>query len=184
MQWALDHRNQTRPRVTQERDEKPMSTTHKALAAWVEEVAALTTPDKIHWVTGAPEEIDGQLCLSSPYVEGQTLREELQGQALAWERASRIAADLAHAWGAAHQQGISLTGLSPDSVIVTPDGHALLSELALLPLPRPLVQVGSRMVAGAPAYLAPEVARGEPPTPASGRPGRTRWPASPARRAP
>ena len=58
MQWALDHRNQTRPRVTQERDEKPMSTTHKALAAWVEEVAALTTPDKIHWVTGTPEEID------------------------------------------------------------------------------------------------------------------------------
>ncbi len=35
-----------------------MSTTHKALAAWVEEVAALTTPDKIHWVTGTPEEID------------------------------------------------------------------------------------------------------------------------------
>ncbi|HMT31896.1 MAG TPA: phosphoenolpyruvate carboxykinase (GTP) [Dermatophilaceae bacterium] len=45
-------------RWTQERDEEPMSTTHKALAAWVEEVAALTTPDKIHWVTGTPEEID------------------------------------------------------------------------------------------------------------------------------
>ncbi len=35
-----------------------MSTTHKGLAAWVEEVAALTTPDKIHWVTGTQEEID------------------------------------------------------------------------------------------------------------------------------
>ena len=35
-----------------------MSTTHKGLAAWVEEVAALTTPDSVHWVTGTPEELD------------------------------------------------------------------------------------------------------------------------------
>ncbi len=137
----------------------------RRLAQAVDQAANLISPQIMR--PRAPEEIDGQLCLASPYVEGKTLREELQGQALAWERARRIAADLAHAWGAAHQQGLSLTGLSPDSVIVTADGHALLSELALLPLPRPLVQVGSRMVAGTPAYLAPEVARGEPPTPAS-----------------
>ena len=35
-----------------------MSTTHKALAAWVDEVAAMTKPDKIHWVTGTKDEID------------------------------------------------------------------------------------------------------------------------------
>ncbi|WP_414632805.1 phosphoenolpyruvate carboxykinase (GTP) [Arsenicicoccus sp. UBA7492] len=33
-----------------------MSTTHKKLAAWVEEIAALTTPDQIHWITGTDEE--------------------------------------------------------------------------------------------------------------------------------
>ncbi|WP_392468254.1 phosphoenolpyruvate carboxykinase (GTP) [Arsenicicoccus cauae] len=33
-----------------------MSTTHKKLAAWVEEIATLTTPDQIHWITGTDEE--------------------------------------------------------------------------------------------------------------------------------
>ncbi len=33
-----------------------MSTTHKKLAAWVDEIAALTTPDQIHWITGTDEE--------------------------------------------------------------------------------------------------------------------------------
>ncbi len=35
-----------------------MSTTHKELAAWVDEVAAMCQPDSVHWVTGTPEEID------------------------------------------------------------------------------------------------------------------------------
>ena len=35
-----------------------MSTTHKGLAAWVEEVAALCKPASIHWVTGTPEEME------------------------------------------------------------------------------------------------------------------------------
>ncbi|MCH8611638.1 phosphoenolpyruvate carboxykinase (GTP) [Arsenicicoccus dermatophilus] len=35
-----------------------MSTTHQKLAAWVDEIAALTTPDEIHWVTGTDEESD------------------------------------------------------------------------------------------------------------------------------
>ena len=36
-----------------------MSTSHKELAAWVDEVAALCQPDSVHWVTGTPEEIEG-----------------------------------------------------------------------------------------------------------------------------
>ena len=32
------------------------STTHAGLARWVAEVAALTTPDEVRWVTGSPEE--------------------------------------------------------------------------------------------------------------------------------
>jgi phosphoenolpyruvate carboxykinase (GTP) len=33
-------------------------TTHKRLIAWVEEVAALTQPDDIHWCDGSAEEYD------------------------------------------------------------------------------------------------------------------------------
>ena len=32
------------------------STSHGRLAAWVAEVAALTTPDRISWVTGSDQE--------------------------------------------------------------------------------------------------------------------------------
>src|ERR1700674_5394511 len=38
---------------------RPQSTTkHGRLQAWVEEVAALTTPDEIHWCDGSAEEYE------------------------------------------------------------------------------------------------------------------------------
>ena len=33
-----------------------MTTTHKRLAAWVDEVARLTTPDQVPWVPGYEQE--------------------------------------------------------------------------------------------------------------------------------
>ena len=44
-------------------------TTHKELAAWVEEIAALTTPDAIHWVDGSEAERD---TLNQVLVDGGT----------------------------------------------------------------------------------------------------------------
>ena len=36
----------------------PATTTHKGLRAWVDEVAAHTQPDDIHWCDGSDEEYD------------------------------------------------------------------------------------------------------------------------------
>ena len=44
-------------------------TSHAGLAAWVDEVAALTTPDAIHWVDGSDEEWD---LLTTRLVDGGT----------------------------------------------------------------------------------------------------------------
>jgi len=45
---------QTRP--TTQDDPEPAPTTHQGIRAFVDEVAALTTPDRIHWCTGSDEE--------------------------------------------------------------------------------------------------------------------------------
>ena len=37
-------------------DERAGGTTHEGLQAWVDEVAAMTTPDRIEWVTGSDAE--------------------------------------------------------------------------------------------------------------------------------
>ena len=48
-----------------------MSTTHKGLAAWVDEVAALCKPASVHWVTGTPQELES---LNQALVDSGTFR--------------------------------------------------------------------------------------------------------------
>ena len=45
---------QTRP--TAQDDSEPIPTTHQGILDFVTEVAAMTTPDRIHWCTGSDEE--------------------------------------------------------------------------------------------------------------------------------
>jgi len=67
---VADQLSQTGGRTTMTTQaEHTTGTSHPGLAAWVEEVASLTTPDSIHWVDGSDEEWD---LLTTRLVDGGT----------------------------------------------------------------------------------------------------------------
>jgi hypothetical protein len=102
------------------------------------------------------------------YVEGRTL-----GQIIAAEGplpASRVAAlgvQVAEGLAASHARGTVHRDVKPGNVLVTDDDLAKLSDFGIARTAGDPTLTQTGLVTGTPAYLAPEVARGEEPSPAS-----------------
>ena len=101
-------------------------------------------------------QVDGQLFMTSEYVEGATLAERVAQGPLEWREAVRVASDLLSALEEAHALGIVHRGISPEHVIVTADGVVKLGGFGLA---KPvsdlnLTQAGS--VLGDAKYMSPE----------------------------
>ena len=72
----------------------------------------------------------------SPYIvsellEGQTLRERLNGGALPVRKAVECAVQIAHGLAAAHEKGITHRDLKPENVFVTSDGRVKILDFGL-----------------------------------------------------
>jgi Tol biopolymer transport system component len=116
----------------------------------------------------------------SPYVvsellEGQNLRERVEGSALAVRKALDYAVQIAHGLAAAHEKGIVHRDLKPENLFVTKDGRVKILDFGLAKLTLPeerggaLSEIGTLtaqtepgVVMGTVGYMSPEQIRGQP----------------------
>lgn len=114
------------------------------------------------------EPISGGCALVMELVEGPTLAGLLASKPLAVRRALEMAREIADALGAAHGKGIIHRDLKPANITLTADGVVKVLDFGLAEAMSPLegdttdAAGRERRVAGTPAYMSPEQARGEP----------------------
>jgi hypothetical protein len=102
------------------------------------------------------------------YVEGTTLaRLAADRHGLPRAEAASIIRQAAEALHVAHQAGIVHRDVKPSNLIVAPDGTTKLTDFGIARGTADETLTATGILTGSPAYLAPEVASGQPATPAS-----------------
>jgi eukaryotic-like serine/threonine-protein kinase len=115
----------------------------------------------------------------TPYIvcellEGETLRQRLQGAVLSSRKAIEYAIEIAHGLAAAHEKGIIHRDLKPENIFLTKDGRVKILDFGLAKLAKPagennaaqtltavdaaLTEAGQVM--GTAGYMSPEQVRG------------------------
>jgi hypothetical protein len=107
-------------------------------------------------VVYALEEIDDDLYLASEFIQGQTLREELQHGPLPLSQVIATGRDLADALLAAHDHGLVHRDLKPDNIMRTTTGRVKIIDFGLAGA------IDGPSPGGTPAYMAPEQHAGGP----------------------
>ena len=112
-------------------------------------------------------EEDGDLAfLLMDYIEGTTLRKEihrLNGQPFLMQRILEIMRPVCSALHYAHQSGFVHCDVKPANIMIHTNGTVLVSDFGIARISE--ASTATLVGAGTPAYMAPEQARGENPTP-------------------
>jgi non-specific serine/threonine protein kinase len=100
-------------------------------------------------------EEDGQLFIAMAFAEGVTLRERVSRGALPPAEAVHIALQIAKGLEAAHAKGIVHRDIKSANVLVTPKGHARITDFGLA-LRSASQSSDPTLIVGTPAYMSPE----------------------------
>jgi serine/threonine-protein kinase len=108
-------------------------------------------------------EIERELVMTTELFEGATLAQRLELGPLGWKEAVAYARQALAALAYAHAQGIIHRDITPEHMIIDPDGTVKLSDFGLAKFTNSpqLTQVGS--VVGTLKYISPEQVRGSTP---------------------
>ncbi|GAA4009323.1 hypothetical protein GCM10022247_34310 [Allokutzneria multivorans] len=106
-------------------------------------------------------EHNGDPCLVMEYLKSQSLAEILGDRGpLSPREVAAIGAQIAAALSAAHTVGITHRDIKPGNVLITDSGVAKITDFGISRAVGDVQVTRTGMLAGTPAYFAPEVARG------------------------
>jgi hypothetical protein len=113
-------------------------------------------------------EHDGEPCLVMEHLPSRSLAAVLAERGyLPVPEVASIGRQIASALAAAHAAQIVHRDVKPGNILIADDGTAKITDFGVSRAVGDVTVTQTGMMAGTPAYLAPEVARGQLPTPAS-----------------
>ena len=113
-------------------------------------------------------DIDGRPYLAVAYVAGETLEQRIERDgALPLDAVLRLADEVASGLNALHGNGLVHRDIKASNIMIAEDGAAALTDFGLAKGRAYTVLTAPGQVLGTLDYLAPELIRGHPATPAS-----------------
>jgi len=107
-------------------------------------------------------EVDDVAYLVMPYLRVGSLAQRMAEKPIAAVEGGRIFGEIASALAYAHEKGVVHRDVKPSNVLLTEEGQALLSDFGLAQIHDASVSLTGSMMLGTPAYVSPEMVRGEP----------------------
>jgi hypothetical protein len=109
---------------------------------------------------------DGVYYMVLEYIAGETLHERLhrlsaEGQFMAFDQATKFAANVCDAMAYAHKQGMIHRDIKPPNIMLDEDGQAIVMDFGIVKMLGGDSHTATGAVVGTARYMAPEIIRGE-----------------------